>query len=291
MTSKINIGVERSAVLASDNLDSAASNTGGKRVTREGSTARLGNGQDLSQDDRGFILKRIETGRIETTPYPHFCVGGIFPRKFYKNLLEHKLPLEAYNKITDTTRVRYTGDDSPYANRYQLNPNELSGSEFERSEIAIWRELGAWLTGREFITALLTKFAPYLRSRFGAQLATTDFASDVQVIRDFTGYKLGPHTDAEHKVAVMIVYLPETSKDQKLGTSIYEPLAEGFRCAGGPHYPHDKFRRVKTIKYAPNSALFFLKTSNSFHGVEPVKKKGKERNLIQLSILYRQQQT
>ena len=243
------------------------------------------NTRSLSSKDRQCVLERIARAEISSKPYPHFHVMDIFPAKYYTYLMKSKLPIEAYHWITNTGRTSGKGDENhPYANRYNLNTDDLTGYEFQSANVTIWQDLVNWMRRREFVLPLLQKFRSHLGDRFGDQLVTTDFIADLQVIRDFTGYELAPHTDSGHKVIVILFYLPDTPKDWSLGTSIYEPLDSGFRCQGGPHYSFDLFRRVKTVEYVPNSVLCFLKTDNSFHGVEPVIEKDKQRDLIQLSI-------
>lgn len=102
---------------------------------------------------------------------------------------------------------------------------------------------------------------------------------DALLIRDRTNYALGPHTDNPIRYVVFIVYLPETAENEHLGTTLYVPNKLGLTCPGGPHYDRKDFSPAFTSPYRPNSALAFVKTDNSFHGVEPVAE-GKERNII-----------
>jgi len=89
------------------------------------------------------------------------------------------------------------------------------------------------------------------------------------LVRDLAGYHIGPHTDSPQKVITVLFYLPPNELLIEAGTSIYEPLKPGFTCEGGPHYPAEDFRIVQTMPFKPNSAFAFLKSNNSFHGVEP----------------------
>ena len=69
---------------------------------------------------------------------------------------------------------------------------------------------------------------------------------DAMLIKDRSNYSLGPHTDNLRRLVILFVYLPTTDADPHLGTSLYVPKKEGFTCVGGPHYPHDKFRKIFT---------------------------------------------
>lgn len=66
------------------------------------------------------------------------------------------------------------------------------------------------------------------------------------------------------------------------------PKDPNFRCPGGPHYPHEGFERLKTLPFLPNSLFAFVKTDNSFHGVEPIGDANCRRWLL-LYDLYAQQ--
>ena len=66
---------------------------------------------------------------------------------------------------------------------------------------------------------------------------------------------------------------------------MYTPKEAGFTCQGGPHYDRENFNCAITLPFLPNSAVGFYKNNVSFHGVEPVKKDGDVRNLIQLSLV------
>ena len=107
-------------------------------------------------------------------------------------------------------------------------------------------------------------------------------------MRDFTNFSLPPHADAEWKVAVFIFYLPPNADHIHLGTSLYVPNNPKFRCKGGPHHPRERFTKVITMEYKPNTMLGFFKTSSSFHGVEAVTETNVQRDLIQHSIICRE---
>ena len=51
-------------------------------------------------------------------------------------------------------------------------------------------------------------------------------------------------------------------------------------CPGGPHYPFERFERMATMPFVPNALFAFLKTDNSFHGVEPIDEPGIHRYLL-----------
>jgi hypothetical protein len=100
------------------------------------------------------------------------------------------------------------------------------------------------------------------------------------VIHDRTNYSLGPHTDSPRKALSFLFYLPADASREHLGTSIYMPRDPSFTCAGGPHYKFTNFQRMLTMPYVPNALFAFMKTNNSFHGVEPVEEADAQRDLL-----------
>lgn len=110
---------------------------------------------------------------------------------------------------------------------------------------------------------------------------TTGTKDETLLIKDRAGYAIGPHTDLPQRACSAIFYLAKDDKHPELGTSIYVPKKKGFTCDGMAHHPFDKFKKVQTLAYKPNTALFFQRTDNSFHGVE---KTEQERDVLLYDI-------
>jgi hypothetical protein len=136
---------------------------------------------------------------------------------------------------------------------------------------AFWeQDVGAWLLGQPFRSACLRKFDKTEESSAG----------DALIVSDRTMYAIGPHTDAPHRLVSLLFYLPEDATFSRFGTSLYTPLDPQFRCAGGPHHPFKRFRRVKTVEFVPNRLVLFPKTDRCFHGVERIDLPGIDRRLL-----------
>ena len=103
----------------------------------------------------------------------------------------------------------------------------------------------------------------------------------VQLCRDFGGYAIGPHTDGRKESRTILFYLPKDDSKPYLGTSVYVPKDKSFTCDGTKHHDFDKFDKVFTAEYKPNTCFGFIRSNNSFHGVEP---SNNERNLMQVSV-------
>jgi hypothetical protein len=125
---------------------------------------------------------------------------------------------------------------------------------------------------------VLDKFRAFIDARFKGR--QPEFGDEALLVNDRTDYSLGPHTDTTSKVVSVLFYLPGDDRLEKHGTSLYVPRKPGFTCQGGPHYLFDGFERVATMPFLPNTMFAFVKTDNSFHGVEPIADAGISRYLL-----------
>ena len=225
------------------------------------------------------VLYQIANAPIREYPYPHILVHDVFPAAFYRELRAN-LPEESALKTLGALG-RVTGADYPA--RLVMPLTHETVATLPAAQCAFWANVGNWILAGGFGRMMLAKFAPYLQQRLG-DLSKVDFADEVLIVRDGSTYTLGPHTDAKHKVLSFLFYLPPDDSHAHLGTSIYLPNDPKFRCEGGPHHDFSKFRRVLTMPYLPNTLFAFMKTSNSFHGVEPIREPGVRRDLMLYDI-------
>jgi hypothetical protein len=106
------------------------------------------------------------------------------------------------------------------------------------------------------------------------------FSATPMLLSDNGKYALGAHTDRVERVLAALFYMPHSQANPELGTSLYLPKDPNFTCPGGPHHSFDKFQRLATMPYAPNTVFCFFKTDTSFHGVEPVPGNSQQRRLL-----------
>ena len=229
----------------------------------------------MSSDVSLHVLYRIANAPIQPFPFPHIFVRDVFPQDFYRTIRTMLPPKEAFTTLKSLGRVGSGYPDTRFV--LPLAPDKLgAAAEPFRS---FWSEVASWLVGGPFGSMVLPKFAEILEQRFG-NLATQAFFDEALLVQDYTTYALGPHTDTPSKVLSFLFYLPADDSRSHLGTSIYLPKDPNFLCPGGPHYDFDLFRRVYTMPYVPNTLFAFLKTDNSFHGVEPIKDEQVQRDIL-----------
>jgi hypothetical protein len=188
----------------------------------------------------GQIAYKILNAPVKPWPFPHIFVPNVFPDIFYRDLLAN-LPADP----------QYSTGKSNYKGRKFADPKHL---DLFRSDA--WTRIA------------MEPFKRNIQARFTSKPA---IYTDLRLIRDGENYSIGPHTDAPWKILSYLFYLPPDNTLQEHGTSIYLPKDPSFTCPGGPHHPYDRFDRIFTAPFLPNSLFAFFKTDWSFHGVEPIK--------------------
>ncbi|HZQ71810.1 MAG TPA: hypothetical protein VFB08_02765 [Burkholderiales bacterium] len=230
----------------------------------------------MSSAVESHVFARIAEAAVQREPFAHCVIDGIFPREFYESIVDEWPTEEAWLPLGESGRV----GKGTYASRMVVLMNDAGYARLDEERRRFWvGEVGGWLLGTGLRRLLLEKFADDLATAgFGAPLERT--AGDALLVSDRTRYKIGPHTDAQHRVVSLLFYLPEDAAFRRFGTSFYVPRTASFRCRGGPHHPFALFERVKTVEFVPNRLVIFPKTDRCFHGVEDVDLPGIERRLL-----------
>ena len=130
---------------------------------------------------------------------------------------------------------------------------------------------------QKIINAFVALYAPSLVNRFKLKnfnelFQKMEYNPRIHLIHDKTNYALGPHTDHNGKVIVILIYFESDLEKGKnsLGTSVYIPKEPGFLCSKGIHHNHEDFIRVFSANFQKNNAFSFCRSDKSFHGVETV---------------------
>lgn len=226
------------------------------------------------------VIYQIANAPMREYPFPHIYVESVFPPEFYAALRRNWPDSQYLVSLADTGRVT----KGTYAERFimPLEPPEVD--KLPEGSRQFWTNVAQWLHARRFLDAMIGKFDRYVRERFGGSLADVYLLAESLVVRDHTNYNLGPHTDKQNRLMSLLFYCPDDASRKHLGTSIYTPRDPDFRCPGGPHHPHSMFQKVATMEYRPNTLFAFMKTDNSFHGVEPIGEADVLRDLLLYDI-------
>jgi hypothetical protein len=242
-------------------------------------------------DVEEFVRHQIANAEVRHDPFPHFYVRPVFPVDYYDELLPRLPRTELLTPIHETGTVAIV-DSRTGARKIKYEPRHIADltvleeDEAKRGERPLWRELSAWLLGAAFRDLLMEKFAEGIAERFGRHVRlVTDV--DSRFVRDFTSYKILPHTDQPTKLVSLLFYLPRDESLRRHGTSIYRPHERGLRCEGNARHEFADFSKVATMPFLPNALFAFFKSDRSFHGVEAIQDDGIERNALLYNIYVR----
>jgi len=232
----------------------------------------------MSFDVEQYLHYKIANARFLGHPFPHFYIEEVFPPQWYAELAA-RLPDQSYYVRLDETGSVSKG---AYPERFVCNLSDAVRAELEMDgEPGPWSDLRPIFEGSQFAHRLLSGFNDAVVARFG-QDSELEFETDCRLVRDFSNYAISPHTDSPQKVVSLLFYMPRDESMAALGTSIYVPVDPTFRCEGRKHHAFDRFKKVMTARYLPNSLFGFFKTDQAFHGVERIEQPRVQRD----SVLY-----
>ena len=112
------------------------------------------------------------------------------------------------------------------------------------------------------------------------------------LVKDFTKYNLGAHTDHPNKFMTFLFYLPVDNSHKHIGTSLYQlKKSENKDIKSSKHYSEkdtkELFVEKKLAEFLPNSVLIFPRTNLSYHGVSSINVGSYERNLLLLNYNFK----
>ena len=230
------------------------------------------------------VAYRIGNTQISNFPFPPFFIENIFPNEFY-SMIQENLP-EINQMVSMADHDALIPGLASYKDRFVLDfAREDLMKKVEKDKRKFLDAFGKIFTQGNFGNLLQAKFKRFLDMRF-QYLDNVSFKHDLKLVNDKKNYGLGPHTDKLSKVISVLFYLPKDSTHQGTGTSIYIPKDENLLDKELPHkhYPREGFHKVITMPFVPNSAFCFIKTNNSYHGVEKLEVKETDRWSLQYNL-------
>lgn len=212
--------------------------------------------------DETHIVYKIGNCNINNFPFPHFFINDIFSDIFYEKLINN-LPEQKYlYKVSEKRNV-----DKRYDARYILSLKDEDLNKLPNKDF--WISVRNVFLGNNLKNFILNRFDHVLKN-IRPDLDKYKTYSELLIMNDTTGFDLQPHTDSPRKILSMLFYLPKSNIEKKYGTSIYLPKKTGFEDRGIQHLDRNDFNLLYTFPYVKNSVFGFLKTNNSFHGVEKI---------------------
>ncbi|MDD9878031.1 MAG: hypothetical protein OXR84_11385, partial [Magnetovibrio sp.] len=137
-------------------------------------------------------FERIQAAPVETAPFAHFAVDGVFPEDFYAEMIA-RLPDDDGYAFGDER-----GAEGPERHRGAIDFFQTDVAErVADARGAFWKDLTNAEVTRDLATLVLGKFGPHfdaaeIHQRFGAQ---PQVRGKWLLTRDRAGYLLTPHND------------------------------------------------------------------------------------------------
>jgi hypothetical protein len=193
-------------------------------------------------------------------PYPIASVDAVMEPSRYEDLVA------AFPAVTNFVHM-----DGAYDKFSLSERNNPDGYRQAILESPIWTSAHAYLKSKEFLRsvhhALKAAGLPGL-SKGRAYTTRFEFSA-----LPANGGKLDPHTDIPSKVVTIIVPMVTAAIGWDPvwggGTDVLRP-GDPFRLYLDYKEPRHDFELVVSLPYAPNRAVIFEKTFNSWHSVGPI---------------------
>jgi hypothetical protein len=222
------------------------------------------------------VVYSLANTPVRAHPFPHVYVRDVFPEDFYREVRAHLPPPAAFTSLKTLGRVSAGYPDT----RWVLPITPEAVGALDEPYRTFWTWFGEQFLAGEFLERMLAHFAPWLEQRWGGAFRGLRFRDEAMLVLDRSTYALRPHTDITEKVLSFLFYFPADDAMAHLGTSIYASKEPGFTCDGAVHHPFERFHLVKTMPYVPNALFAFVRTRDSFHGVEAIKETDVRRDLL-----------
>ena len=230
---------------------------------------------------------KINEAVIDDNPFDHLYIENFFEDNLYTKILSNIPNVDKFQKILDTGLVGKNYSPERYIFNLQKDIIVL-----EQEQQDFWNKVTNAFSSPEFWKSVSTKFAHTIKERF-ANLSKEEkkvfgekqiITCRIALIKDYTKYQLGAHTDTPRKLFSFLFYLPKDNSLKKIGTSLYKPIEIIKEEEVDKQFEMDetskRFETIKTCEFKMNSVFVFARTNYSFHGVQEVNIDQSERNLL-----------
>ena len=247
---------------------------------------------------KSSLIRNIESSKLMEQPFVHKFVENVFPENVYNELINNIPKKSCYVPIVDTGNVKKGYSLERYV--FNLQDTKIM-NKLDHDQKSFFNNLLEAIVSNELFNSVTFGFAKTIDERLKnlseaekQKLGTSNykFYMRAELVKDFSKYSLGVHTDAIHKLVSFLFYLPKDDSLREIGTAIYEPIdKEVVNNVSGHHFSSNStkkyFKKVKTCPFCPNSVLIFPVTKYSYHGVEEINIEQRERNLLLLNYFFK----
>jgi hypothetical protein len=214
------------------------------------------------------IVDRVDASVLESVPFDHVCLDGVFSRETYDRLLEHLPETSRYRELRHREAMRPDGRSA--RRKFYLFPEHIA--LLPPAQGAVWLEVSRVLRSPALQDAFKRKFRRVLEGRFSRSIERLTFYPVAMLLRDLGGYRIGIHGDSVSKALTVQLYLPRDGSQAHLGTRFHEGR-DG-----------EAARRIKALAFRPATGYAFPVVYHAtWHSVAPTSEADGERNSLMLT--------
>jgi len=240
------------------------------------------------------LLSKVSRSSLRLFPFPHYVIENALPQDLY-DALDQEFPEDLL--LSDSSLIK---NDRNHTRRL-LAKNFLGGNQVSN----LWQEFAKYHTSQHFLSVLaefffylpIQQFYPKLPkyiSKMGVDLRTNDPLKDQnKLVTDFqfvanlpygnSHISRTPHLDNPKEIYACLFYMKKKD-DRSIGGGLdfYQPKDSAKNAAHAQDRAIDvkHLNYIKTVHYSANTAVIFLNTKSSYHGVQPIF----EQSLLRRSI-------
>ena len=242
------------------------------------------------------ITNSIKQAKVDPEPFPHMYIRNFFEENFYNKLLDSLPEKEKFVPINKTGSVSADYPEERFI--FDINPSVLGS--FKEKDQEVFSDIVNSFLSVNFFNSVFSKFQSTIDNRvknfseeeiklFGKN--NFNFEGRIALVKDYTKYQLGAHTDSPNKFLTFLFYLPRDKTIREIGTSLYKPINKDITTSFSSHYTMEEtknnFVETKKAEFLPNSVLIFPRTNISYHGVSSINIGSQERNLLLLNFYFK----
>ncbi len=186
------------------------------------------------------LLESFAAAEVHDAPYKHWHLQRCLPDSALDEVLALPFPAPELGGVSGKREVH--------------NATRKYFDQDNRKEFPIVAAVSDALQDPQVTGAVERVFGP----RLAGSYLRIEFAQDTD------GFWLEPHTDLGVKLFTFLLYLSKDPSHANLGTDIYDA----------------EKRHVGRSPFAPNAAMVFVPSNNTYHGFEPRKIEGVRKSII-----------
>lgn len=206
-------------------------------------------------------------------------------KDFFFFEVDNFLPQDLYERARDAfpDPETFNFDTSKEGNKLLISsaehPERVQWIRYYRP---VWDEVCKRFENKEFLAALREKLNPHLPK--GRKIGTNP-RIEFEFSRLENGAFVPAHTDAENKIASLLLYFPEIHWTYG-GATVYYTHKEGKENWNNYRVPLKDLEPLHTNEFIDNKLIVFLKSATSYHAVPTITcPEGISRNTLNINIM------